>query len=611
MMVQTPMLTSWQSGEVSPKMYGRVDLDAFFRSAKVLENFFVIPQGAMTKRPGTEHVGSTKQDTARLIPFVVSETESYLLELGNTGASNGYIRIWRDGAQIGEDDVVTTWQASQVWEVQYCQDHEGIYFAHEDHEPAALIRTASNVFQYGSIAWEYDAADGPFEGAEPFSTSSNYPRAIAIFAGRFWFAGTINDPQTFWASGAYDYEVAGGSITVGMTSYSNYSYNYWQLKDPDDWVYPTVAEREYVEETRTITTADHMITGTIASDENDRITWLAAGRHLIMGTTSSEWMVDKTISALSPRVERMTDYGSSADFQARMVENSLIMIQGDKKRVREYIYNADDGYSSPDLTLMADHIAGSGGFVDFGKSRNPYSALYFVRSDGELAVLTYDKTTRTSAWQRWTHADGLFKSVAVVKEGADDVIYVVVNRNSDYYIEKFKPVFPDAQNDIVYMDAAYDAGAGGDSPTCAWLANEVVSVVVDGEYVDTVTANGSGVINLTDASHTGTQVWVGLAYTAKYQSMPSNAITDSGSAQGQWKRVSDVFVRVYRTLDIKAGFDTWTAADADTYSFGSTWETTDIEVPFNGDYDREACLNIFSDVPVPCTITLIVPKVAA
>lgn len=601
-MIQTPLITSWAAGEISPKMYGRVDLDAYSKSAKTIENFLVIPQGALTKRPGTEYVGTTKQNTARLIPFVVSETESYLLELGNTGTTNGYIRYWRSGVYKGE--VATTWTAEQVWELQYCQDNNGVYFAHENRRPAALIRTSTDNFGWGTIGYTYHAGD-----TEPFSTANNYPRAIAIFGGRFWFAGTINDPQRIWGSEAYGYAVAGGTLTVDMLEYTTYAYSYYQLTDPSGWSDPAVAERELVEEDRDITTADHLIDITIASDENDKIVWLAAGRHLVVGTTSSEWVIPKDISALSPRAEKMTDYGST-EIQARMAGEAVLMVQGDSKRVREYYYSQDiDGFTSPDLTLMADHIAGAGGFIEFSKQRNPYPLLYFVRSDGELAVLTYDKATQTRAWQRWTHADGSFKSVAVVKEGGADTVYVVVYRNTDYYIEKFAEVFPASQNDIVYMDSTYDAGAGGNTPTCAWLANETVSVVVDGVYEGTVVANGSGAINLT--SYSGTQVWVGLAYTAKYQSMRSNAVAQSGSAHGKYKRVSSISMSVYRTLDVLVGFDTWTEANADTYAFGSTWETTTIEVPFDGDYDLEACVNIFSTRPLPCTITLMVAEVAA
>jgi len=676
-MMQTPLVTSWSAGELSPKMYGRVDLDAFFKGAKTIENFFVLPQGPLTKRPGTVHLGSTKGGTARLIPFVVSDDVSYLLELGNTGTSNGYIRVWRDGVYRSVD-IATTWTAAQIAEIQYCQDNNGIYFAHDSHKPSALIYTALDTFQYGNIAWQYDTG-----GTEPFASSSNYPRAIAIFGGRFWFGGTINNPQTVWGSEAFGYSEAGGALTVDMRTYTTYTYSYYQMVDPDSWANPTIPERELMTEDRDITTPDHAIEMTIASDENDVISWLAAGRALIVGTTSSEWVITKDVTAVSPRAERMTDYGS-ANIQARMAGDAVLLVQGDKKRVREYRYTQDsNGYTSPDLTLLADHIAGTG-FVDFAKQRNPYPALCFVRSDGTLAVLTYDRSTQTAAWQRWVHADGLFQSVAIVKEDSVDTIYVVVYRNSDYYIEKFADVFPDSQSDIVYMDAAYDAGTGGDSPTCAWLANETVSVVVDGVYVDddtdltvdsvtsstivcvedingnvpasgniqveiagvlttyaytsyasktfsgvtpdptgdisggeaikapvTVIADGSGVIDLTDAIHTGTQVWVGLPYTAKYQSMPSPAVRASGSAQGQYKRISAVYLRVYRTMDIKAGFDTWTAAGADTYELGDVWVTDDIQVPFNGDYDLQACINIFSDLPLPCTISLIVTEVVA
>jgi len=52
----TLALTSFVSGEFSPKMDGRTDFDKYTSGAKTLENFLVHPQGAATRRVGTQHI---------------------------------------------------------------------------------------------------------------------------------------------------------------------------------------------------------------------------------------------------------------------------------------------------------------------------------------------------------------------------------------------------------------------------------------------------------------------------------------------------------------------------------------------------------------------------
>ena len=50
----TLALTSFVSGELGPKLDGRTDFDKYNSGCKKLENFLVHPQGAATRRVGTQ-----------------------------------------------------------------------------------------------------------------------------------------------------------------------------------------------------------------------------------------------------------------------------------------------------------------------------------------------------------------------------------------------------------------------------------------------------------------------------------------------------------------------------------------------------------------------------
>ena len=62
------MQTSFASGELSPLLLGRTDLDQYYKGAQTAENVVIIPQGGVKRRPGTQFVESLvtaldRQDT--------------------------------------------------------------------------------------------------------------------------------------------------------------------------------------------------------------------------------------------------------------------------------------------------------------------------------------------------------------------------------------------------------------------------------------------------------------------------------------------------------------------------------------------------------------------
>ena len=85
--------TSFADGQISPKLEGFVDTDAYRSSVKDLKNMVVMPQGSITRRPGTRYVGETSGHcSVRLIPFNFGQDQAYVLEFGEetfTGATSG------------------------------------------------------------------------------------------------------------------------------------------------------------------------------------------------------------------------------------------------------------------------------------------------------------------------------------------------------------------------------------------------------------------------------------------------------------------------------------------------------------------------------------------
>jgi hypothetical protein len=85
--------TSFSAGELSPNLYAREDIEKYSEGASLMRNFYVDYRGGASNRPGTEYKGRCYADTTtRLIPFIFSQDQSYVLEL-----SDLHLRIYKDG----------------------------------------------------------------------------------------------------------------------------------------------------------------------------------------------------------------------------------------------------------------------------------------------------------------------------------------------------------------------------------------------------------------------------------------------------------------------------------------------------------------------------------
>lgn len=95
---------SFSSGELSPLLKGRTQMAQYANGCETLTNMIVMPQGGVTKRPGTRYIATVKDsaDTTTLIPFIVGSSQSYVLEFGD-----GYIRFFRNGGALLSTAAIT------------------------------------------------------------------------------------------------------------------------------------------------------------------------------------------------------------------------------------------------------------------------------------------------------------------------------------------------------------------------------------------------------------------------------------------------------------------------------------------------------------------------
>ena len=90
---------SFSGGVLTPTLYARTDINKYLNSLRTGRNAYILKEGGARSRPGSKFIGEVNDsiEVVRLIPFVFSTTQAYLIELGA-----GYIRFIKDGSHITE-----------------------------------------------------------------------------------------------------------------------------------------------------------------------------------------------------------------------------------------------------------------------------------------------------------------------------------------------------------------------------------------------------------------------------------------------------------------------------------------------------------------------------
>jgi hypothetical protein len=93
----SPLITSFNGGELSEFLAGRPDVAKYANGCRTMENFIPMVEGPAFTRPGVRHVTEVKDsgDRTWLVRFEFSVADSYIMEFGD-----GYIRFYTDHGQV-------------------------------------------------------------------------------------------------------------------------------------------------------------------------------------------------------------------------------------------------------------------------------------------------------------------------------------------------------------------------------------------------------------------------------------------------------------------------------------------------------------------------------
>jgi hypothetical protein len=148
----TFLQTNFTAGELSPRLVGRSDIERYANGADQLENVLPMIHGGVRRRPGLVYVAGTKDNAkrSRVIPFVFSTSEAYVLELGDQ-----YLRFYKNNARLGAPyEIAAPWTEAQLADVDYVQGADTMFLMHPAYPTRRLRR-------FGDTNWSLDAI--PFD----------------------------------------------------------------------------------------------------------------------------------------------------------------------------------------------------------------------------------------------------------------------------------------------------------------------------------------------------------------------------------------------------------------------------------------------------------------
>jgi hypothetical protein len=575
----TTLQTNFTAGEISPQLYGRVDVARYQNGVRSMRN--TIPQiyGGGKRRPGTIFVREVKDsaDPTRLIPFVLNATTAYIIEAGDL-----YMRFYKDNAVLGAPyEVVSPYSSASIFAVDYTHGEDTMFLFNEAVAPYKLVRIADTNWTLAAATF----VNTPFEepGSYPASTMTASAKdpvgaTVTMTAGSAVLSAGLVGSSIKINGGivkltAYtSTTLMDGVIKQELTSTTAAPADAWSLHAPA-WSgsrgYPrtgTLYEQRLIAAGSptfpqtiwgSVTGAyldfqqgvadDDCFAFKIASDNTNPIQYMAGGTSLLALTSGGEFTVqgglEKPLAPTNARIKQRRNHGCAAVRPVSVLDSEMFVQRAGRKLRALGDNDGLDKWGAPDLSVLSEHLT-AGGIVDMCWQQEPDSIIWLVREDGKLASVTYDRDQDVTAWALHD-LGGIVESIACIPTADADQVWLVVRRTIDgdsvRYVERMSlDVRSDCALVLTGASATVWTGLGH-------LEGKAVDVVANGYYAGRKTVTG-GQITLDRAA---TSIEVGLPYTSEIELLPPEIQTGMGSASGHAMSVSEVTVRFHETTGCK------------------------------------------------------------
>jgi hypothetical protein len=249
---------SFAGGEVSPSLYGRSDCGKYHIALARCRNVIPMRDGSAVSRPGTVYVDAAPSGTCRLIPFVYSNGDAYVLLF-----SDALLTVYKDGVkqQVGTTahpiqeggstpayTLVTPYAAADLGRLKYAQLGNVLTICHPSYAPQELTRNSATSWSIAALSFEASTFAAYSESAVPAMLPQQRPTYSVVSGGGFgppvpmdyWPPDATHEAKPWsWGVTAVVLKPDGSVFETSIQPFANLSF--FQAPTPNAGLYdPTV-----------------------------------------------------------------------------------------------------------------------------------------------------------------------------------------------------------------------------------------------------------------------------------------------------------------------------------------------------------------------------------
>lgn len=178
--------TNFTAGELSPRLKGRVDINKYGNGCEELYNFVAQVHGGARRRDGLRfaHEVKTSAKKARLIPFVFSRAQAYMLEFGDQT-----MRVNKDGGRVESSpgvpyEIATPYLDTELANVHYIGLADTMFLFHPSYPTRKLTRSGHAAWKMVPVPWLVEPfAEQGYKPATTLTLGATSGAGVAATAG--------------------------------------------------------------------------------------------------------------------------------------------------------------------------------------------------------------------------------------------------------------------------------------------------------------------------------------------------------------------------------------------------------------------------------------------
>lgn len=393
-----------------------------------------------------------------------------------------------------------------------------------------------------------------------WSGARGWPVSCTFHEARLWFGGARSRPSTIW-----------GSVV-------NDPFNFKQGRGRDD----------------------ESIEFTLLTDQVNAVTNIISNRALQVFTTGAEFYVPESpVTPSNVAVRPQTNLGSKR-VRPVVLEGTTLFLQRTGKALYQFQFvNELQANDSRSLSILAPHLINDPVKMDVerGTSESDANYVYIIPNNGlEMTVFNSNLTEGIQAFTRYTSADDIFESVAVVS----DNLYILIKRKEGWFIEK-EVLSTNLDSNVV------QTGLGGATVITGLdhLNGETVRVKGDGALLEDQLVIGGQIT----VERPVDDVEVGLDYNPLLVTQPLNLNIQNGPNAAQKKKIMRVGVDYFESNGIIINGERIADKTIGVNAFDAPIPQTRLERVFLHGWSLEAQITITQTTPYPMTILALYTEV--